>query len=135
MIKGITHQEIEVIVDSDLQNMFNPKANVSDPTKVEIKHEALKLSLAFIGIIDEFNLRIDSDDFVDRVLNRVDLFVLTYEKLLNAIPKKTVASSVGAIWYGFFTKAHSELDNISDKMLFEYGERKIGPILTARLRK
>lgn len=136
MTKGINQAEINTIVDDHLQKMFNPEAKVTDATKAEIKQEAHKLSQFFIDIITEFNLRVDSDDFVDRVLNKIDLFVLTYDKLLNAIPKKNVAGSVGAIWYAFFTTAHSELkDNISDKMLFEYGERKIGPILSARLRK
>jgi len=136
MTKGINHEKINTIVDDHLQKMFNPESNVSVATMVEIKNEALKLSQFFIDIITEFNLQVDSDDYVDRVLNKIDLFVQTYDKLLNVITKKKIASSVGAIWYAFFTTVHSEFkDNISDKMLFEYGVRKIGPILTKRLRK
>jgi hypothetical protein len=135
MKKGITNNEIEQIVDENLRTMFNPLTKVPTETKSEIRHETLKLSHFFIDIIKEYNLEPHSDDFVDRVIDKVELFVTAYEKLLNVLPKKIIAVSVGQIWYSFFVNIQNELkDNISDKMLFEYGENKIQPILMLRLR-
>jgi hypothetical protein len=136
MTKGITYNEIEIIVNEHLIEMFNPKANIGNATKETIKQEALKLAQLFIDIVTTFNTNVDQHNYVDSVLNKMDLFVSAYEQLLNAITNKTVASSVGAIWYAFFTSAHDELkDNISDKMLFQYGENRINKVLLERIRR
>lgn len=136
MVNGINQQQITQTIDGHLNSMFNPKANVSQDVKDRIKVEALKLSQDFENIIVEYNTNVNSEDFIDSVLAKIDSFIIKYEQLINSIGNKNEASSVGVIWYAFFTQAQSELkDNYSDKMIFEYGESNVNKVLMARLKK
>lgn len=136
MVNGINQAQIVQIIDGHLNSMFNPKANVSQDEKNRIKIEALRLSQDFEEIISEYNTSVNSENYIDRVLGRVDGFATKYEQLINSISNKNEASAVGGIWYAFFTQALFELkDNYSDKMIFEYGGSKINTVLLARLKK
>jgi enoyl-[acyl-carrier-protein] reductase (NADH) len=136
MINGINNTQIEQIVDTHLASMFNPKANVSPTEKSSIKSQAMKLAESFESIISEYNSDNHSDDFIDRVINKIDSFIEEYDELINSITHKNEASAVGSIWYSFFTKAQNELsNNVSDKMIFEYGESKLNKLLIARIKK
>ena len=136
MIKGITKTQIEQIIDTDLKKMFHPQAHVTQEQKDKIKAESMKLADKFEDIIVEYNTNVFSEDYIDRVLKKIDIFSSSYIDIINSVTNKNEASAIGTIWYGFFTQAQSELnDNTSDKMIFQYGERLLNDALMARIKK
>lgn len=134
---GIDKQEISILIDSLLNEMFRPGANVSQEKKLEIKSTVLQIANEFISIIEVFNTSSNAyDNYVDKVCDKIDAFIIEFEKLLIGQNDKFIAGCVGAIWYGFFIDCQKELESYpTDKLFFEYGERKIQPLLISRLKK
>jgi hypothetical protein len=130
---NVNLKEFEILVDSNLEEMFNPKINVSNQFKEKVKQTTIKDTDKGLDIIKSY---IETREYVDVdcLLNKIDTFMSHLKELLSNISDKYEAISVGTIWNSFFGQLQSEAPKV-DKNIFIYAENQLLDILSDRMKK